>query len=178
MNEQTTVTEPYRLDRDQGITDLWWPYGPSTGRYTIKAGAEQSAGRMIQLLVRDGRGAGTPLHVHTDTDETFYVIEGTLSIYIGGETIEAGPGDYVFAPLGVPHAFVVTSERAEFFVTCAGAGTEDAEGHGIHGFFNEVGVPVRDGEDPPAPREPDPEVFGPRMAAYGIELLGPPPFAG
>lgn len=65
---------------------------------------------MIQMLVRDGRGAAPPLHIHRDADETFYVIAGTVSVFVGDERMDAGPGDYVFAPMGVPHAFLVTSE--------------------------------------------------------------------
>jgi mannose-6-phosphate isomerase-like protein (cupin superfamily) len=174
-----TVTTPtrsaYALGKDAGVTDLWWPYGPVVGRYTIKSAAEQTGGRMIQFLARDGRGACTPLHVHRDADESFYVIEGTLTVFIGDERIDAGPGDYVFAPLGVPHAFAVTSEHAEFLVTFAGAGTDGPLGAGVHGFFSEVAVPVVDGEEPPAPTLPDAAEFAARMAVYGIDLVGPPP---
>lgn len=118
----------YSAAKDDGIADLWWPYGPVVGRYTIKAAAEQSQGRMIQMLVRDGRGAATPMHVHRDADETFYVIDGTISVFVGDERMDAGPGDYVYAPMGVPHAFVVTSEHIEFLVTFVGAGTEGLSG--------------------------------------------------
>lgn len=165
----------YRAAKDDGIADLWWPYGPVVGRYTIKAAAEQSQGRMIQMLVRDGRGAATPMHVHRDADETFYVIDGTISVFVGDERMDAGPGDYVYAPMGVPHAFVVTSEHIEFLVTFVGAGTEGPLGAGVHGFFSEVAVPVVQDEQPPAPAMPDAAEFAARMTVYGIDLVGPPP---
>ena len=119
-----TTRSAYAIAKDDGVADLWWPYGPAIGRYTMKAAAEQSQGRMIQMLVRDGRGAAPPLHIHRDADETFYVIAGTVSVFVGDERMDAGPGDYVFAPMGVPHAFLVTSEYAEMLVTFVGAGTE------------------------------------------------------
>lgn len=175
MSIATRTHSPYALAKDAGVPDLWWPYGPVVGRYTIKAAAEQTGGRMVQLLVRDGRGAGTPLHSH-DTDESFYVIAGEITFFVGDERHDAGPGDYVFAPMHLPHAFVVTSEQSEFFVTCVTAGSEGPRGSGIHGFFSEVAVPVVEGEAPPAAAIPDAE-FAERMAVYGIELVGPPPAA-
>jgi len=170
-----TTRSAYAIAKDDGVADLWWPYGPAIGRYTIKAAAEQSQGRMIQMLVRDGRGAAPPLHIHRDADETFYVIAGTVSVFVGDERMDAGPGDYVFAPMGIPHAFLVTSEYAEMLVTFVGAGTEGPLGAGVHGFFSEVAVPVVQGEQPPAPAIPDAAEFAARMAVYGIDLVGPPP---
>jgi quercetin dioxygenase-like cupin family protein len=170
----TATSTPLLLAKDQGVPDLWWPYGPSVGRYTLKATAEQTHGSLVQLLITESRGAATPLHIHRDTDETFYVIEGELTLFVGDERIDARAGDFVLAPRGVPHAFVVTSERVEMLVTCGPAGTEGPAGFGIDGFFREVAVPV-DGDDAPAPRMPDAEDFAQRMLRYGIELVGPPP---
>lgn len=157
-----------KLSKNEGVKDLWWPYGPSVGRYTIKATGRESDGSLVQLLIRDSRGAATPLHIHHETDETLYLIEGEITAVLGDERIEAKAGDYLFLPRGVPHAWVVTSERVEMFVTCGPAGK------GLDGFFREVGVPVNGGE-PPQPTMPDSAHFAERMLAYGIELVGPPP---
>jgi quercetin dioxygenase-like cupin family protein len=159
------------------VTDLWWPYGPCVGRYTIKTTGEQTSDSLIQLLIRDSRGAATPLHVHHDTDETFYVIDGELTVFVGDERIEAKAGDFVLGPRGIPHAFVVTSERVEMLVTFGPAGLEGPIGAGVDGFFREVAVPVVDGEAPPEPTMPDPVEFAQRMLRYGIEMVGPPPAA-
>jgi quercetin dioxygenase-like cupin family protein len=154
------MTTSTLLSKDQGVTDLWWPYGPSVGRYTIKQGGE-----LVQLLIRESRGAATPLHVHRDYDETFYVIEGELTVFVGDGRLEARAGDFVVGPRGVPHAWIVTSESCELFVT-AGAGLDT--------FFAEVAVPVT-GSEPPPPAMPDNEDFARRMARRGIDLVGPPP---
>jgi len=82
---------------------------------------------------------------------------------------------YVFAPMGVAHAFSVTSDRAELLVSFADAGTAGPLGSGVHGFFSEVATPVRAGEAPPQPALPDAAEFARLMAVYGIELVGPPP---
>jgi quercetin dioxygenase-like cupin family protein len=166
MTSTTTITTRLKLAKDEGIDDLWWPYGPGVGRYTIKANAETSQGALVQLLVRESRGAAVPLHIHHDTDETFYLIEGELEVEVGGERFRAAAGDFIFGPRGVPHRWIVTSETAEMFVTCGPAGA------GLDAFFREVADPV--GGEKPSPRMPDAEDFGRRMAAYNLELLGPP----
>jgi mannose-6-phosphate isomerase-like protein (cupin superfamily) len=174
----TTATTPagqaYGLSRDAGVSDYWWPYGPAVDRYSIKISGEQTDGGLLQLH-GSGPGVSPPLHIHHDADETWYVIAGELVILVGDERIRAGAGDFVLGPRGIPHSFVVASERAEFLVTFAPAGTKGPFGFGVDGFFREVAVPVVPGEPPPQPREPDTEHFAQRMAAYGIELVGPPP---
>ncbi len=169
------TTGPYALRHDEAVTDLWWPFGPAVGRYAVKAGGTQTEGRMIQLLIHESRGAGTPLHVHRDADESFYVVDGEITVHIGDDRFDAGTGDYVFAPMGVPHAFRVTSDTAELLVSFAGAGTEGPLGFGVHGFFSEVATPVVGGEAPPEPTMPDAAEFARLMDLYGIDLVGPPP---
>jgi quercetin dioxygenase-like cupin family protein len=167
--------QAYKLDKDAGVTDLWWPFGPVTGRYTMKVTGDQTEGRLLQFVASDSRGAATPLHTHRDTDETFYVISGELTVFVGDERLELSAGDFAFGPMGVPHAFAVTSEHAEYMITYSPAGTRGPEGYGVQGFFKEVAPAVVDADDPAAPTAPDPELFARRMDAYGIDMVGPPP---
>lgn len=51
------------------------------------------------------RALGAPLHTHANEDEYSYVVEGRVGVQLGDEAIEAGPGELVFKPRGVPHAF-------------------------------------------------------------------------
>jgi mannose-6-phosphate isomerase-like protein (cupin superfamily) len=169
-----TAGQPYALPADEGVSDYWWPYGPVVGRYSIKISGEQTQGRLLQMHVIDGPGAAPPMHIHHDTDETWYVIDGELTVFVGDERIECRAGDFVFGPMGVPHSFLVTSARCEFLVTFAPAGTEGRSGFGVDGFFREV-APVAPGQGRPEPTQPDPEDFARRMAHYGIEFVGPPP---
>src|ERR1700712_3177669 len=48
-------------------------------------------------------GAGSPLHVHHREDEWFYVIEGSVTFWVGGQVFEAGPGAFVYGPRETPH---------------------------------------------------------------------------
>lgn len=163
----------YALSRNAGVTDIWFP--PNASRWTFKTGAGQTQGRLLQALGRESRGGAPPLHVHHDTDESWFVLDGELTIWVGDDTFDARAGDYVLGPMGVPHTYLVTSERAELLVAFAPAGMQGPEGAGLEGFFRDIGIPVVDGEAAPEPVPPDPEVFTHKAALYGIEIIGPPP---
>ena len=49
--------------------------------------------------------AGPRLHIHKEQVDSFYVLEGVLTMQIGEDIIELGPGDFATAPPGVPHTF-------------------------------------------------------------------------
>jgi mannose-6-phosphate isomerase-like protein (cupin superfamily) len=172
---EKTAGQAYALPPDAGVTDFWLPFVPGVSRISTKVSGEQTGGRLLQIRSTDARGAAPPLHIHHDADETWYVIDGRLTVFVGDERIEAGPGDFVFGPMGVPHAFLVTSERAETLITFSPAGTHGPSGYGVDGFFSEAAVPASPGHAPPPPAEGDPEELGKLMMQYGIETVGPPP---
>lgn len=69
-------------------------------------GAERTGGRFAVVEHRLApRALGAPVHTHANEDEVSYVVEGRLGAIVGDEEIEAGPGDLVVKPRGVPHAF-------------------------------------------------------------------------
>ena len=49
-------------------------------------------------------GVGPRLHVHP-YDETFIIVERRARFFVGDETLEAGQGEVVFGPAGIPHLF-------------------------------------------------------------------------
>lgn len=175
--KKRTAGEAYSLPKDEGIIDVWWPFGPApkVSRWSVKVSGEQTDGRLIQVHERDPRGTAPPLHIHRGADETFYVIDGEVTVFVGDERINVGPGDFVFVPMGTAHAFLVTSEWAETVITCSPAGTKGPAGYGIAGFFRDVGVAVVPGGAAPDVTEADPEELVRKMAQYGIEFVGPPP---
>ena len=46
---------------------------------------------------------GPPMHIHYVEDEEGAVTAGTLSALVGGKRVDAGPGEVVRLPRGVPH---------------------------------------------------------------------------
>jgi quercetin dioxygenase-like cupin family protein len=164
---QERLEAGYLLSNDSGVIDVWWPYQPQVGRYTVKIGSEQTDGRLSQMLCRDRRGGAPPLHIHHREDETFHVIAGEITFFVGDQRIAATAGDFVFAPKEVAHAFLVTSDHAEYLASFSPAGAEQ--------FFAEIAHQVVPGEPAPPPSRPDPEEFARIAATYGIEIVGPPP---
>jgi quercetin dioxygenase-like cupin family protein len=51
------------------------------------------------------RALAAPLHTHTHEDEYSYVLEGQVGVQVGDEVTVAGPGELVYKPRGVQHAF-------------------------------------------------------------------------
>ena len=51
------------------------------------------------------RALAAPLHRHRREDEYSYVLEGRMGAILGGDVLEAGPGDLVFKPRGEWHTF-------------------------------------------------------------------------
>jgi mannose-6-phosphate isomerase-like protein (cupin superfamily) len=52
----------------------------------------------------EARTQGPGIHSH-DEDDLFYVLEGTMSIYVGTEWIDARKGSFVLIPGGMKHDF-------------------------------------------------------------------------
>ena len=51
------------------------------------------------------RELAAPVHTHVHEDEYSYVLEGRLGAQVGDDVVEAGPGELVAKPRGIPHAF-------------------------------------------------------------------------
>src|SRR5262245_39188248 len=79
-----TVTNLYRLASEEGLADVWW----KSGRATIKAGPDETGNAFSQLVMDEPRGSATPTHIHHNEDETFYVLEGQVTMFSGDERID------------------------------------------------------------------------------------------
>ncbi len=157
----TSAVDPIAMGPDEG--EALWFLGTLV---TIKASSETTGGRVAVIDHLAPRGAGSPLHVHRREDEWFYVIEGELTFWVGGQVIAAPPGAFVFGPRDVPHTYEVSSERARWLLV--------AEPAGFEGFIRAAAEPARALELPPPPQPPDPALLGALAAEHGIEILGPP----
>jgi quercetin dioxygenase-like cupin family protein len=134
---------------------------------TIKSTAQTTGGAVAVIEHLAPRGSGSPLHVHSREDEWFYVIDGELTFWVGGEVSVAPAGSFVFGPKGIPHTFTVSSEQARFLLVTEPAGFEQ--------FMRAAAEPAERLEIPPAPSAPpDPAAMGALAAEFGIEILGPP----
>ena len=162
MAGMTPEVAPIALAPEEG--EALWAFGFLA---TVKASSETSHGRVAVIEHLGPRGAGTPLHVHHREDEWFYVLEGELTFWVGGQVVKAPAGSFVYGPRDIPHTFSVASETARFLLV-----TEPA---GFDVFFRAAAVPAERLEIPPPPSEaPDIGGLTALAAEYGIEILGPP----
>jgi glyoxylate utilization-related uncharacterized protein len=117
------------------------------------------------------QGAGSPMHVHRNEDEWFYITEGELTFWVGGKVIVAGAGSFVYGPRDIPHTFMVTSPQARFLLVTEPAGFED--------FVKAVGTPATSRTLPPADlAPPDMGKIMAEAAKAGMEITGPPGIPG
>jgi mannose-6-phosphate isomerase-like protein (cupin superfamily) len=128
----------------------------------VKASGADTAGQYTLLQITAPPGLQTPLHVHYTEDEGFYVVEGSVTIVVGDETVELAAGQHAFGPRNVPHRFTVGPDGARMIWVLTPAGFED--------FIDEVSVPAD------TPTVPPPSVVPPEDAAeivrrHGMELL-------
>lgn len=78
--------------------------GPS--RSCVKVGGSDGLGSLALLESTIAAGfRGPVLHRHEAMVDSFWVLEGTLTLNLGGETVEAGPGSYALVPPGNAHTF-------------------------------------------------------------------------
>jgi mannose-6-phosphate isomerase-like protein (cupin superfamily) len=93
-------------------------------RYLIRG---EATGGRFALLEHEipPRRLAAPMHVHEREDEYSFVLEGRVGVQIGDETGEAGPGELVVKPRGVPHAcWNPGDERARLLELISPAGFE------------------------------------------------------
>jgi quercetin dioxygenase-like cupin family protein len=153
---------PYALRPDEG--EALWFFGMLV---TMKATAEQTGGEFLLIEELAPEGTATPLHVHPQDDESFFVLDGELTFYFeDGKPIPASAGSFVHVPKGhVPHAFRVESETARFLVLTRPP----------HERFIRVASEPAQTRTLPPPAPPDMEKVMAAAREAGMEFLGPPP---
>ena len=111
-------------------------------------------------------GGGPPPHIHDREDETFYLLQGTMTAQVGDQTVYASEGDCIHLPRGIAHSFRNTGkENLRMLVTATPAGIEK--------YFEEAFYPAVEGQEPPPAT---PELIGRLMAAaarHGQTILPP-----
>jgi quercetin dioxygenase-like cupin family protein len=101
---------------------------------------------------------GPPLHIHPYQDEFFYVLEGEYRFRSGDDINHLGPGDLIFLPRNIPHAFIQLTENARVIVSYLPAGK-------MEGFFE-----TTDSWTSP----PDEETVRKTFADHDMIVVGPP----
>jgi mannose-6-phosphate isomerase-like protein (cupin superfamily) len=128
------------VENDQGLREERLVFGEVN--VVIRVSAEDSGGAMT-VMEEVPPMVDTPLHVHNNEDELFYIVEGDHIVTVGDEEHRLGPDDALFAPRGVPHAQrrVEPGVGRELIVFTPG---------GMEQFFRDLAEAERDGTLPEA----------------------------
>jgi len=95
------------------------------------------------------RGPGAHQH---EEDDVFFVIEGTMSFFVGGAWVDAPRGSFVVAPGGTPHDFENrTGERAGALNISVPGDFEPAMAGIAEWFRDRSAADARTANAPPAP---------------------------
>jgi quercetin dioxygenase-like cupin family protein len=108
----------------------------------VKASAADTGGRYSLVEITAPAGHQVPLHVHYRDDEGFYVLEGSVTIHVGDETVELSAGQHAYGPRDVPHTFTIGPDGAKMLWVLVPSGFED--------FIEAASVPAETATVPPA----------------------------
>jgi quercetin dioxygenase-like cupin family protein len=146
-----------------GDGELRWMGETST--YFLATG-ETTRGAFALVDERAKGGESVPLHLHRDDMESFYVVEGEITLFIGDQPgVRSGVGSFAHIPGGTVHGFRVESETARYLIL-----TTPRHGQ----FYRAITMPSRPGGLPPLESIDGSQI---KQAAeeYGIEFVGPLP---
>lgn len=146
MEHPTENRLGYKVDADGGERLTY-----ADMELVIRASADMTNGAFG--IVEEIDAVEAPPHVHKNEDELFFVLEGRHVFTVGDTEYEAGPGDLVIGPRGIPHSqrHISTSGRT---LTIFSPG-------GFEGFFRDLA-----GADTSGPV--DFEEVGRIAARYGV----------
>jgi len=152
------------LHRPADMGDTYIGPGDS---YRFLVTGEESGGAYFAMEAYVPPGGGPPPHIHSNEDETFYLLEGECDFLLGDSWITAGIGDFVNVPRGTVHCFTNRSERdAKLILTFSPAGIE----HFFKETLERAAVP---NQPPPSDNH---EAVAARYAAaalrYGMQFVG------
>jgi len=146
-----------------GQAELRWL--GETSAYFLATG-EETEEAFCLVDERGVRGESVPLHRHPSDMESFYVLEGELTLYIGDHAgVSAPAGSFAHLPGGTVHGFRIESESARYLIF-----TTPRHGE----FYRAITLASRPGGLPPAE-----SIEGARIKQaskdYGVEFIGPLP---
>jgi mannose-6-phosphate isomerase-like protein (cupin superfamily) len=102
---------------------------------TFKADGDETVGRYsISEWWLEPRTRGPGAHSH-DEDDVFYVLEGTISFFIGDRWIDAEKGAFVLVPGGTAHDFENRSAARAGLLNISAPGPFEPDMPGIAEWF-------------------------------------------
>ena len=130
------------------------------------ATGERTEGTFALVDERGHRGVSVPLHLHRNDVESFYVLEGEVTLFIDDQPgVLAGAGSFAHVPGGTVHGFRIESETARYLIL-----TTPRHGE----FYRAITLASRAGGLPPLESIDGPTIEK-ACEEYGVEFVGPLP---
>ncbi len=134
--------------------------------FTFKAVGENTRQKYVLFEALIQPQSGTPPHIHSREDESFYVQEGEFEFQLDREIITATTGTFLYSPKNQLHGFTnIGSTTAKLLIWLTPAGFEK--------FISEVGVAATSQIAPASLNPEDLERIITVGREYGIEILPP-----
>lgn len=145
-----------------GEAELRW-FGATSTWFLASGGSTDGAFALVDE--RATRGESVPLHRHEDDMESFYVLDGEITLYVDEVGTLLGPGSFAHLPGGTVHGFRIESETARYLLLTTPR----------HGDFYRA-ITAASQPDGRPPLEPI-ETSQIKQASrdYGVEFVGPLP---
>lgn len=134
--------------------------------YRFLATGDETDGKYAMFEAIVPPGGGPPPHTHSREEESFYILEGEITLTVGDQRIVATAGTFANMPIGSLHSFKnAATKAARMIISVAPAGLEK--------MFFEVGQPVKLGVTPPPPTQAEIEKLLAVAPSYGVEIKVP-----
>ena len=149
MSREKMKREPIVLPLGEGRS---YAMGPLTAIFKAD-GAETRKQYSISEWWLDPYTRGPGAHSH-DEDDVFFVLEGTMSFFVGGAWIDAPKGSLVIAPGGTPHDFENRTAKRAGALNLSVPGDFEPQMEGIAEWFRARSVAESRTENAPRRKPP------------------------
>jgi quercetin dioxygenase-like cupin family protein len=109
-------------------------------RYLIESADTDGRFALVEHRIPP-RTLAAPVHTHEREDEYSYVLSGRMGAQIGDDVVDAGPGELVVKPRGIPHAFWNSGDEEAVLLELISPGD-------FASYFDEIS-PILSGDGPP-----------------------------
>jgi len=132
--------------------------------FTFLATGKDTNGQFAYIEALMRKGLEPPPHMHTKEDETFYLLEGEVKMFVGDHECYLKPNEFIYLPKNIPHRFEIQTDTARMLIHTSPAGLEE--------MFFALSIPAEKLELPPRPSGPPSTEFLQKLGAlqqqYGI----------
>jgi len=138
-----------------------WTPGPMP--FQLLGDEQATGGHFLFGEARMNPGDPCPgLHIHTHEYESFYVVDGVLTVEVGDQRFDMKDGDYAVLPPGVPHRFANLGDTPVRVIGAMGPTSIQHMFEAEEKYFASLDGP------------PYSEDMAKIVEPYGVTIVGPP----